>query len=96
MAAVLGNLHISSLVVHVAREALPSFAEYIQDLPNSEIAVMDEDSGKCVVVLERSTLRSTESAIDAMKVQAGVMAVTLVYHHSESVAALSEPLVASA
>lgn len=88
--------HISSLIVHVMRESWQKVLAYIQQLPATEIPVTEETSGKCIAVLERDTLRATEETIEAIKAQPGVIAVTLVYHHSETVEALNEPLAANA
>lgn len=88
------ELHISSLVIHFLRDAWPSLQAFIVALPAAELAVTDVGNGKCVVVLERSSLKATEQAMADINQQAGVVAVTLVYHHSESQSALAEPLIA--
>lgn len=89
-------LHISSLVVHFLREYWPSIHSYLSALVAADIPLCDTDEGKCVVVIERKSLRATESTMDAIKAQPGVIAVTLVYHHSEPESELAAPLVANA
>ena len=85
-------LHISSLVAHVQREHWTEVMAFLKALPDTELPIANLAEGKCVVVLERDSLRTTEAAMDDIKALPGVVAVTLVYHHSEAEDDLAAPL----
>jgi nitrate reductase NapD len=78
-----GEIHISSIVVHVIPEHLACVKNDISNLPGAEIHG-ESANGKLVVVLESDTDRQTTDVIDSINLLDHVLSTALVYHHIET------------
>lgn len=79
----LNEVHISSLVVHVAPEHLNDTKKAINAYDNAEI-YGDSPEGKIVVVLETENQGFITGTIDAINNLPHVLSTALVYHQIES------------
>lgn len=82
--------HISSLVVLHRNDAMPALEALIDACANIDIAARADC--RCVVLCETDDQRTLLDHIDEMQALPGVMNVSLVCHHVESVAELEGPL----
>jgi len=73
------EVHISSLVVHVAPEHLAAVRIQIASFDNAEI-YGDSPQGKIIVVLETENQGFVTETIDAINNMPNVLNVALVYH----------------
>ena len=80
----LNEVHISSLVIHVAPEHLAETKAKIETYANAEI-YGDSPQGKIVVVLETQNQGFITDTIDAINNLPNVLSTVLVYHQIESV-----------
>ncbi|RJX75519.1 nitrate reductase [Vibrio sinensis] len=79
----LNEVHISSLVVHVAPEFLSETKAKIESYENAEV-YGDSPEGKIVVVLETQNQGFITDTIDAINNLPNVLSTVLVYHQIES------------
>lgn len=79
----LNEVHISSLVVHVAPEHLGEIKAKIETYANAEI-YGDSPEGKIVVVLETQNQGFITDTIDAINNLPNVLSTALVYHQIEA------------
>ncbi len=79
----LNEVHISSLVVHVAPEHLDAIKTQIIQYENAEI-YGDSPEGKIVVVLETQNQGFITETIDAINNLPNVLSTVLVYHQIET------------
>lgn len=79
----LNEVHISSLVVHVAPEHLDAIKNQITQYENAEI-YGDSPEGKIVVVLETQNQGFITETIDAINNLPNVLSTVLVYHQIET------------
>ena len=73
------EVHISSLVVHVAPEHLTATRGQIESFDNAEV-YGDSPEGKIIVVLETENQGFVTKTIDAINDMPNVLNVALVYH----------------
>ena len=73
------EVHISSLVVHVAPKYLPATREKIETFESAEI-YGESPEGKIIVVLETENQGFVSETIDAINNIPNVLNVALVYH----------------
>lgn len=85
------TVHISSLVVQIQPRNLDALKEqclaYKSREASIEIAAVDP-AGKVVVLLETPSRRQIVDFIDWLQLREGVLSVSMVYHHAESIAEL--------
>ncbi|MDN3695773.1 MULTISPECIES: chaperone NapD [Vibrio] len=79
----LNEVHISSLVVHVAPEHLAEIKAQIEQFENAEI-YGDSPKGKIVVVLETENQGYVTDTIEAINDLPNVLGTALVYHQIET------------
>jgi len=75
----INEVHISSLVVHVAPEHLQATRRTIESFDNAEV-YGDSPKGKIIVVLETENQGFVTETIDAINNMPNVLNVALVYH----------------
>lgn len=80
--ALLQEVHISSLVVHVKPQHLASVKAQIAVMPNAEI-YGDSEEGKVIVVLETENQGYVTDTIDKINNLEHVLITFLVYHQIE-------------
>jgi nitrate reductase NapD len=73
------EVHISSLVVHVAPAQLESVTNPINQLQNAEVSLSDP-SGKLVVLVEGEHENDILNIIKQIETLAGVLSVSMVFH----------------
>lgn len=85
------TVHISSLVVQIQPRNLDALKEqclaYKSREASIEIAAVDP-AGKVVVLLETPSRQHIVDFIDWLQLREGVLSVSMVYHHAESIAEL--------
>ena len=79
------EVHISSLVVHSRPERAAMIADHLQRLPGVDVHGGIE-LGKLVVTLETATEGEIVERLNTIQLLEGVLAATLVFHHSEPIA----------
>ena len=82
--------HISSLVLLHRHEALPAIRALVEAQAGLEIAAHGDC--RCVVLCETADQRALMDHIDALQALPGVLNVSLIYHHVESLSELDEPM----
>jgi len=75
----INEVHISSLIVHVAPEHLPATRRQIDSFDSAEV-YGDSPEGKIIVVLETENQGFVTETIDAINNIQNVLNVALVYH----------------
>lgn len=80
-----GEIHISSLVVHVGPAALPAVRDKIAAFTGAEIRG-ESARGKLVLVLETERPSQITETIEEINQLPGVIGSSLVYHQFESAA----------
>ncbi|WP_295891203.1 chaperone NapD [uncultured Vibrio sp.] len=78
----LNEVHISSLVVHVAPEHLSTIKAQIESFDNAEI-YGESPEGKIIVVLETENQGFVTDTIDTINNLPNVLSTVLVYHQIE-------------
>lgn len=85
------TVHISSLIVQIQPRNIDALQaqclEYASVEARVEIAAADP-AGKVVVLLETPSRRHIVDFIDWLQLLEGVLSVSMVYHHAESIAEL--------
>lgn len=87
----IGEQHISSLVVLHRREALAALQAWIN--AHAELDIAASGDCRCVVLCETDNQRAVMDHIEALQMLPGILNVSLIYHHAESRAELDEPMV---
>ncbi|MFC4527226.1 chaperone NapD [Dyella halodurans] len=82
--------HISSLVLLHRHEALPAIKALVEAHAGLEIAAQGDC--RCVVLCETNDQRALMDHIDALELLPGVLNVSLIYHHVESLGELDQPM----
>ncbi|MCE8035549.1 MAG: chaperone NapD [Halomonas sp.] len=77
------KVHISSLVVQAQPQHVDSLKKQCSAHDGVEVPVIDP-LGKLVVLLELPSQRHIVEFIDWLQERAGVLSVSMVYHHMES------------
>jgi nitrate reductase NapD len=85
-----GEQHISSLVLLHRHEAMPAIKALVEAHAEIEIAVSGDC--RCVILCETENQRTLMDYIDALQAVPGVLNVSLIYHHMESLDELNEPM----
>ena len=76
-------MNISSLLIHAQPERAEQVHAQLEQLPGVEVHAATAD-GRLIVTLEKSDDREMTRAFDQLGAIPGVLATTLVYHHSET------------
>ena len=76
------EVHISSVVVHVAADRLNGISTAIQHLPGVEVHARDP-AGKLIVTIESDSEAGIAERLNAIRDLDAVYAASLVYHHVE-------------
>lgn len=84
------ELHISSLFIQHRVDALPGLRKFIEARPELELAL--NEGIRSIVLCETDDQRALMDHIDAMRGMAGVLNVSLIYHHAEPRDALEQPI----
>lgn len=74
--------HVSSLVVHVRREALAPARAALLAMPGVEVHA--EAGGKLIVTLETETEADIVTSLNGISLVEGVLSAALVFHHCEA------------
>lgn len=83
-------LHIASLVVHHRPEIAAQLDLLIAQHPLLELALREQS--RSVLLCEAESESAVMQSIDALSLLAGVMSVSLVHHHAESLDHLMEEI----
>ncbi len=83
------ELHITSLVVHAAPADLAQVGEAIAALPGAQVHGVNETGGKLVITLEAPTSHAIMDQVTLIQQTRGVIVVTMVYQHAESLESLN-------
>ncbi len=78
------EMNISSLVVDVRPEFLPSVLSAFEPWPGVEVQRASGPEGKLIVILEAETDKDTADTFSRINALEGVMSVAMVYHRIES------------
>lgn len=89
----LDETHISSFIINTNPPHLQAVCSSLTRINTIEIACLDSDSGKIVIVIEACSLNSVNRCIEQIKFWQGVMSVTLIYHHAEHSQRLEESII---
>lgn len=85
------ELHISSLIVHVAPGSLEAVGAAVAALPGACVHAASP-AGKMVVTLEHPTAAMTTDVIADMHALRGVLSVALVYQCADTLEAMNEEM----
>jgi periplasmic nitrate reductase NapD len=77
------KIHISSLMVQLRPYRLEAISAWCSALDKAEVHATDP-RGILILVLEASGQREIMNVIDRLREEAGVIDVSMVYHHVES------------
>ncbi|QUJ66746.1 chaperone NapD [Photobacterium sp. GJ3] len=77
-----GEVHISSLVIHVKPEGLAQVKARVNAIPQAEV-YGESPAGKLVVVLETASHREVADLIDIIHAYEHVLTAFLVFHQIE-------------
>ena len=83
------EVHVSSLVVHVRAEDVPTFRQGLAQIPGTEIHA--EHGGKFVVTLETVSEADIVTRLNEISLVQGVLSAALVFHHFEAQPAAPHP-----
>jgi nitrate reductase NapD len=83
------ELHIAGIVVHARPEGAQGVATAIAGWDGTEIHAASPE-GKLVVTLEAPTSREIASRMEEIQRMDAVLSASLVYQHSEPLAAMTE------
>ncbi|WP_299597383.1 chaperone NapD [uncultured Microbulbifer sp.] len=86
-----GTVHIVSLIVHVRPVSISGFSQWVDEQPELEIHLGD-DNGKLVVVMETADHHRVNELIEVTKDQSGVLNVAMVYHEEMAVSDMDDVL----
>ncbi|MBI0276816.1 chaperone NapD [Hafnia alvei] len=75
--------HVCGLVVQAKPEAVPAVAEALAAMPETEVAAIEQEKGKLVVVMQSEDSNALLDRIESARNVAGVLAVSLVYHQQD-------------
>ena len=84
-----GDQHIASLLLHVQPDRLLSTISAISEIDGLEIS-QHQDDGRVIVLAEAASNGQLADQFAAPQALAGVLSLNLIYHHTESAAALDE------
>lgn len=75
--------HVCGLVVQAKSEAVPAVADALAAMPETEVAAIEQEKGKLVVVMQSEDSNALLDRIESARNVAGVLAVSLVYHQQD-------------
>ena len=75
--------HVCGLVVQARPEAVPAVADALAAMPETEVAAIEQEKGKLVVVMQSEDSNALLDRIESARNVAGVLAVSLVYHQQD-------------
>ncbi|AJR00037.1 NapD family periplasmic nitrate reductase component [Hafnia paralvei ATCC 29927] len=75
--------HVCGLVVQAKPEAVPAVADALAAMPETEVAAIEQEKGKLVVVMQSEDSNALLDRIESARNVAGVLAVSLVYHQQD-------------
>ncbi len=87
----MNEAHIVSAVVHARADRVAQIAEHIRTRKLAEVPALDA-RGRLVVVLEAASAGAVLDTIEELRALPGVIAVNLVYQHTEDAQVLEETL----
>lgn len=76
-------MNISSLLIHAQPERAEQVRVQLEQLPGLEVHALTAD-GRLIVTLEKGDDQDMTRLIEQLRAISGVLATTLVYHHSET------------
>lgn len=82
-------MNISGVIVHSRPEKLNSVRERLVSIPGVEIHAVD-DNGRMVVTVEETSDRRMADTVNSLQELEGVIAASMIYHHSEDLEDESE------
>ncbi|GJM10513.1 MAG: hypothetical protein DHS20C11_27890 [Lysobacteraceae bacterium] len=82
--------HIASLLLHVSPQQLQPVMTAIGAIDGLEIS--QQQDGRVIVLAEAESNGQLADQFAALQAMAGVLSLNLIYHHTESAAALDEPV----
>ncbi len=82
------EVHIASFIVHHRPDALAAIEHLAAATPGAEIAA--REAGRAILLHEGGGTRELLACMDAVQALAGVVGVSLVYHHAEPRSALGD------
>ncbi|HWV60932.1 MAG TPA: chaperone NapD, partial [Sphingopyxis sp.] len=84
------EVHIASFIVRHRPDALASIERLVAETAGAEVAAREK--GRCIILHECGGTRELLACMDAVQALAGVVGVSLVYHHAEPRSALDDVL----
>ncbi len=75
------EVHVSSLMLYVAREDLNSVAESVKACQGADLVRIDRDEGRLTAVLETDSMTGVRMAMRALERLDGVAQVVLLFHN---------------
>lgn len=81
------KVHISSLIVQIMPQNIDALKAQCLAYERVEIPAVDP-AGKLIVLIEAPSQRHIVDFIDWLQQREGVLSVSMVYHHTESIAEL--------
>lgn len=75
--------HVSGVVVQVRPEKIQEIKTALLAIPETEVAMVDPDNGKLVVVMQAESPRGLMFNMESARNIEGVLSVSLVYHEQE-------------
>lgn len=84
-------VHIGSCILLIKPEFAPRLMARLENRPGVEVCET-EDRSKLLLIIEAKNTNELRHCMDEFEQLAGVISVTLVYHHAENEAALREAL----
>ena len=83
------ELHIAGVLVQARPAELQKIGESIAHITNAKVHAVNAE-GKLVVTLEAADTLAIRACLEHMRGLPGVLTASLVYQHSESLAAMNE------
>ncbi len=83
------EVHIAGVIVCCQQAQIEATKTRIGLLPGAQLHAQSPE-GKLVLTLETDSIKRTLDCIDAIRALPGVMDVSLVYQHAESLAAMEQ------
>jgi nitrate reductase NapAB chaperone NapD len=76
------EVHISSLMIYVAKEDLAAVTETIKRWKDADVVRVDGMEGRLTVVIETDAMQKVRFAMNAFKKLDGVAQVILLFHNA--------------
>ena len=75
------EVHVSSLMIYVAKEDLNPVADVIKTWQGADLVRLDRNEGKLTAVLETESMKRVRMVIAAFEKLEGVAQVVLLFHN---------------